>query len=218
VSDDQQVSSQSALATPPARVGDGRPTTRNQFLARAVGLGGALGGVGALSGALAGSAVSSGSPAGDITILNFALFLEYIEEGFYREATRRGKLTGDLAAYARTVYAHEQAHVDFLQKALGAKARKRPQLQFGSATSDARAFTKAAVTLEDTVVAAYNGQAANLTSGALGAAARIVSVEARHAAWIRAIAGLPPALHATDPLDSAAKVLATIRQTGFVKS
>jgi hypothetical protein len=199
-------------------VGDGPSTTRNRFLARAVGLGGALGGVGALSGALAGGAVSSGSPAGDITILNLALFLEYIEEGFYGEATQRGKLPGDLAGYARTVHAHEQAHVAFLQKALGAKARKRPKLQFGSATTDPRAFTKAAIRLEDTVVGAYNGQAANLTPGALGAAAKIVSVEARHAAWIRAIAGLSPALHATDPLESAADVLATIRQTGFVKS
>ena len=39
--------------------------------------------------------------------------------------------------------------------------------------------------------AAYNGQAANVTPNAFAAAARIVSVEARHAAWVRTIAGRP---------------------------
>ena len=44
--------------------------------------------------------------------------------------------------------------------------------------------------LEDTAVAAYNGQAANHeTKPTLKAAATIVSVEARHAAWIRDIVG-----------------------------
>ena len=62
-----------------------------------------------------------------------------------------------------------------------------------------RAFTAAAVKLEDLAVATYNGQAVNLTPASLKAAARIVSVEARHAAWIRSIAGDVPATEATDP-------------------
>jgi hypothetical protein len=218
VFDAPQDYSQSGSANLSPRSGDGRGATRNQFLARGVGIGGALVGFGALSGPLASGAASRGSPAGDVTILNFALFLEYIEEALYKEAVERGKLPGELAEYARTVYAHEQAHVAFIQKALGAKARKPPRLRFGVASTNPQAFTTAAITLEDTIVAAYNGQAVNLTTGALAAAARIASVEARHAAWIRAIAGLPPALHATDRLESAAIVLATIRRTGFVTS
>ena len=218
MSDAWKSGSRFAARGPQAPREDGRSATRRDILLRAAGLAGALAGVGAASGALAGGAAPSGSPAGDSTILNFALWLEYIEAGFYGEAVGKGKLPADLAGYARTVYAHEQAHVAFLKQALGAKARVRPRMTFGSATTDPGAFTEAAITLEDTVVAAYNGQAANLTSGALAAAARIVSVEARHAAWIRAIAGLPPALHATDPLSSAAQVLATIRKTGFVKA
>lgn len=55
------------------------------------------------------------------------------------------------------------------------------------------------MTLEDLAVATYNGQAVNLTPASLKAAARIVSVEGRHAAWIRSIVGDVPATEATDP-------------------
>ena len=50
-------------------------------------------------------------------------------------------------------------------------------------------FEPTALKLEDLGVAAYNAQAPNLTKAALAAAARIVSVEARHAAWIRDVRG-----------------------------
>ena len=54
-------------------------------------------------------------------------------------------------------------------------------------------FLDAATLLENTGVAAYNGQAANLTKKSLAAAAAIVSVEGRHAAWISSLAGRDPA-------------------------
>jgi len=72
--------------------------------------------------------------------------------------------------------------------------------------------------LEDTGVAAYNGQATNLTRGALAIAAKIVSVEGRHAAWIRTIAGKSPAADATDPALTEAQALAALRKTGFLRS
>ena len=53
--------------------------------------------------------------------------------------------------------------------------------------------------LEDLAVATYNGQAVNLTPASLKAAARIVSVEARHAAWIRSIVGEVPATRGDGP-------------------
>ena len=112
---------------------------------------------------------------------------------------REGALRGELREYVNVVGAHEQQHVSFLKTALGAKARGKPRLAFGRSTTDPDAFVAAAVALEDTSVAAYNGQATNLTNATLTAAAKIVSVEARHAAWIRAIAGKPPAADATDP-------------------
>ena len=71
--------------------------------------------------------------------------------------------------------------------------------------------------LENTGVAAYNGQAANLTKKSLAAAAAIVSVEGRHAAWASALAGRDPAPRAADLGATADAVAATLERTGFVQ-
>ena len=163
-------------------------------------------------------AISSPSPAQDQKILNFALELEYIEAGFYAEAFAKRKLKGELLEYVSTVRHHEREHVAFLKGVLGSNARKKPDLDFGDATSDPEMFTAATIALEETVIAAYNGQAVNLTKGTLAKAATIVSVEARHAGWIRAIAGRDPAPDATDTPKTAAEVQAEVNRTGFVKS
>ena len=163
-------------------------------------------------------ATSAPSPAQDARILNLVLLLEYVESAFYAEALAKGRLRGELRTFASVVGGHEAQHVAFLKKALGSGARKRPRLAFGKAATDPDAFVRAAVRLEDTSVAAYNGQATNLTTGTLAAAAKIVSVEARHAAWIRAIAGELPAPDPTDAPKSAAEVVAALRNLGFIKS
>ena len=72
------------------------------------------------------------------------------------------------------------------------------------------------MTLEDVAVAAYNGQAANLTKGALQAAATIISVDARHAAWIRSIIGESPAADAVDAPLTAEEATATLDESGFL--
>ena len=59
-------------------------------------------------------------------------------------------------------------------------------------------FIPTAISLESTSLGVYNGQAVKLTPKALAAAARVVSVEARHAAWARALAGKDPAPDAVD--------------------
>lgn len=190
---------------------------RNELVARALVAGGVLAGGGALVAALPRLAISAPSAGLDRKILNFALLLEYVEAGFYAEAFAKGKLKGDLLDYVSVVRDHERAHVAFLKSALGSNARKEPDLDFGDATSDPKRFTAAAIALEETVVAAYNGQAANLTKPTLAQAARIVSVEARHAGWIRAIAGRNPAPDATDTPLTAAEVQAAVDRTGFVR-
>jgi rubrerythrin len=189
---------------------------RNELLARALVAGGVLAGGGALVAALPRLAASAPSAAQDRKILNFALLLEYVEAGFYEEAFANGKLKGDLGQYVSVVRDHERQHLAFLKKALGNSARQEPKLDFGDATSDPKQFTDAAIALEEIVVGAYNGQAANLTKPTLAQAARIVSVEARHAGWIRAIAGKNPAPDATDSPRTAAQVQAALDQTGFV--
>jgi Ferritin-like domain len=71
--------------------------------------------------------------------------------------------------------------------------------------------------LEDLGVAALDGQAASLTKLSLASVATIVSVEARHAAWIRDLLGELPAPSASNPAQTAAQVRAAIRRTGFAK-
>lgn len=157
------------------------------------------------------------SPQQDIEILNFALLLEQIQAAFYAEGVRRAAFGGELGEFVRIVADHERAHVEDLTKRLGSAARTPPRFDFSGMPDDAAQFAAVAIMLEDTGVAAYNGQAPNLTRGALAAAARIISVDARHAAWIRSILGRVPASQATDPPRPVDAVLADIRRTGLVK-
>jgi ferritin-like protein len=195
----------------------GATASREEVIKRGIGVGGAVLGGGALIAGLPRLASSAPSPAQDARVLNFILLIEEMEAALYAEALDRGRLRGELRRFAQIVGAHERAHVRFIRSALGPKARRRPALDFGSATSDADEFTAAAITLEDTGVAAYNGQAANLTTGGLLTAARIVSVEARHAAWIRDIAGRPPAAEPTDAAMSERQVRDVLAKTGFLR-
>jgi hypothetical protein len=199
---------------------DGAFPPREGFQSRARLLRWAIVGGGALAGGAAGvsglpqptSAVTS--PEQDRHVLNLVLALAYTEAAFYREALERGALKGELEEFAKIVAQHEQSHVDFLKQALGSAADPAPRHDFGDKTGDANAFAAAAVTLEDLAVATYDGQGANLTTAALQAAARIVSVEARHAAWIRSILGRVPAEETTDTGISEAETRAQLRDFG----
>lgn len=166
----------------------------------------------------AAAAAAAPSPAQDRAIFNFALLLEYLQSAFYTEAVKQGALTGDVRSFAEVVSKHEQAHVAYLRKALGSHARPRPQFEFGDATRSEPAFLKAAVLLENTGVLAYNGQAANLTKPALAAAAEIVSVEGRHAAWVSALAGDAPAPHAADVGEPSSEVVSALQSLGFLRT
>lgn len=162
-------------------------------------------------------ALGSGSKAGDVEILNFALQLEELQAAFYTQALLHANLTGALAQYARVVGRHEREHVAFLRKTLGAAARPAPAFDFGDAVTDANKFGPAARMLEDLAVAAFDGQAAGLTKPSLAAVATIVSVEARHAAWIRDVLGELPAPAPSNPSVTAAQATAAVRRTGFLK-
>jgi hypothetical protein len=195
-----------------------RASTRAQALRAAV-AGGAAVGLGAVAGGWLRpqSTVGKASPAQDVEILNFLLVLEEAQAAFYDAALRGGALQGDLLAFARIVAPQEREHAEFLRGKLGAQAGARPRLDFRRATSDPGRFSAAAIDLEEATAAAYIGQGANLTRGMVADAARIVAVEARHAAWIRDLAGADPAPRAADPPRSAGDVLGELRQKGFVR-
>jgi hypothetical protein len=172
---------------------------------------------GILVGGIGAQALGSGSRLGDVAILNFALEMEELQAALYAQALQHAGLTGELAQYARIVGAHERAHVAFLRQTLGSRAKPAPAFDFGDAITNSDRFAATARTLEDLGVAALDGQAGNLTKPSLAAVATIVSVEARHAAWIRDLLGELPAPTAANPAQTAAQVTAAIRRTGFVK-
>lgn len=185
----------------------------------------AAGGAGATAAALGGlvaagseTARSAPSASQDAEVLAFILGVERIEAGFYAATARTGALTGELAEYVEIVGGHEREHVTFLEQALGSAAPKASPFtaDVAAVAGDPQRFIRTAAALEDAVVAAYNGQAANLRPETLAKAATIVSVEARHAAWIRDIGGLPPAENTTDEPLTSDGVRAALRRVGLL--
>ncbi len=185
-------------------------TTRAGFFRRA-----ALGSAALLAASTTPASAAIGKR--DEAILNYALTLEYVQDSFYSEVERLGTLSGALEKQAKTVAAHERAHVKAFREVLGSRAVKRPRFDFRGATEDADSFRKTAVAFEDLAVAAYKGQAPLIQSRAyLVPALAIHSVEARHAAWIRRLAGEVPAADAFDEPRSAKSTLAIVADTHFV--
>jgi hypothetical protein len=191
--------------------------TRAAVLRRALAGGGTVVAGGVLLGGLTGVATSAPSQEQDVEVLNFILGLERLEVAFYAEARRGGGLQDELAEFAEVVEGHERAHVAFLERALGDRADPSPAFELADTASDPSRFVGAAAALEDALVAAYNGQAANLTPGRLRAAARIASVEARHAGWVRAIAGRNPAPDPTGTVRDVDGVRRVLRREDLVR-
>ena len=86
-----------------------------------------------------------------------------------------------------------------------------------------RRFLRTAKVLEDTGVAAYQGQAPLIHQNAvLAPAGAILAVEARHASWVRDLlyAGksVKPAPEAFSTPMSMSQVLSAVKKTGFIKS
>ncbi len=189
-----------------------QPATRSEFLRR-------VGGVGAIAlGTLAvGAGRATAATKSDVAILNFALALEYLQASFYTEAERLGTLHGSLAEQAHVVGAHERAHVAAFRAVLGSAAIKEPRFDFHGVTAVPQSFRATAVAFEDLAVAAYKGQAPRIKSRSyLAAAIGIHSVEARHAAWIRRLAGYLPAPNAFDAPVDASRAVQIVNSTHFV--
>ncbi len=89
---------------------------------------------------------------------------------------------------------------------------KKPKFDFKDTVTDQAKFQQTAIVLEDTGVSAYQGQAHRIKQTAvLWAAASVLAVEARHAAWIRNIVGQPPAPADFDKAASMSKVLKAVK-------
>ena len=170
-----------------------------------------------LLGALAAPEQGRAAASSDTAILNFALTLEYLQASFYTETERIGAVAGELARVPKQLGSVERAHVTALKTVLGRAAVQRPSFDFRGTTEDQAKFLKTAVAFEDLGTAAYKGQATRVKSPALLAAAvSIHSVEARHAAWMRYLAGFTPAASAFDEGKPASEVREIVASTRFI--
>ncbi len=188
-------------------------STRADFL-RATVIGGA-----AMLAALA-SPVEAAGEIGDVAILNFGLRFERLQATFYTQADEMGTIASMSAAkrsWARTLGAHERAHVKIIKQVLGPKAEGRPSFDFGKANETDAAFTKTAVAMEDLTVALLSGVTPQVHDrGLVSALFSLLTVEARHAAWARHIVASAPAPRAFDEPMTLHQVQGAIARTRFV--
>jgi rubrerythrin len=180
--------------------------------------GAALGGAAMLAAVAAPTA--SAAEVNDVDILRFGLRFERLQATFYTQAEELGTIASMPDAkrrWARTLGAHERAHVKILKQVLGKKAEGPPTFDFGEANETGRAFTRTAVAMEDLTVALLGGVTPRIQNRRLTAALfGLLTVEARHAAWARHLAGALPAPEAFDEPRSLASVRDAVARTRFV--
>ncbi len=150
---------------------------------------------------------------GNLSILQYAYGLEQLEAAFYAKV-KASTVVGFSAAekaYFDQVAAHEAIHRDFFKAAIINVAKGTPIIDLtpnfaGIDFTNRASVLGAAKVFEDLGVAAYNG-AGKLITGTdatsmayLVLAGKIVSVEARHAAYVRNLV-LPGSFAADDQVD-----------------
>ena len=130
---------------------------------------------------------------GDGGIVNYALFLEYIEGDFYDRAVKGDEVPARMKEFFRQVRQNEAEHrnaLDHIADQLG-RPLQQPKTRFESVfRRGPQAVLRFAATLENLGSAAYLGQADRIVDRQLLASAlSIHSVEARQAAAFNELAG-----------------------------
>jgi rubrerythrin len=129
------------------------------------------------------STSSSAAMSSDLTIVNYALTLEYLESQFYSKVAAASLFNGKTLSLLKTFGAEEAEHVAALKavaEKLGTPAEE-PTGKFP--LENATQVAKLAYTVENLGASAYLGQAPKIQSAeVLAAALSIHTVEARHAA------------------------------------
>jgi hypothetical protein len=191
-------------------------STRRDFLWK-----GAIGGAGFLTALATPAWAKTPAPSkkNDTLILRFGLTFEHLQAQFYTEGLRIGGFTAETKRWARVIGAHERAHVQIIRHALGAKAIPSPFFNYHGVTEDELAFTKTAVAMEDLTTALLIGVMPVMESPALSAALfSLLTVEARHAAWVRHDRGLLPVASPFDEPKSITEVNRLVASTHFMRS
>jgi len=127
--------------------------------------------------------------SGDIGILNYAYALEQLEAAFYTQvvASPYSGISATEQARLTDIRDHEIAHREFFKAALGTAAIPALEVDFSAINFGSRdSVLGTAKAFEDLGVSAYNGAGQLIVSADyLLLAGKIVSVEARHAGYIR---------------------------------
>jgi rubrerythrin len=164
-------------------------------------------------------AFADGLPQQVVDVLNYALTLEHFEDSFYRAANRTdGLIPAKYRELFREIGQHETGHVALLSGVLGSAAIKPPKFDFTAGGkypdvfSNFKTFSTLSSTIEDTGVAAFKGQIANLAgTPVLQTALQIHSVEARHAGSVRVLVGKSGSDGAFDKPMSKSEVLEAVK-------
>ena len=131
----------------------------------------------------------------DLKVLNYALTLEFLEADFYEQVIASGLVKdAKVVSIAKKFGSTEQEHVDALIatiKKLGGKPVDAPKTNFQPTLDKGlKAVLETAADVENLGAAAYLGQAGNIKSKeVLAAALAIHTVEARHAAALNILVG-----------------------------
>jgi hypothetical protein len=191
--------------------------SRADFLRKAV-----VGGPALLAALAAPPGVAGTSKRNDTKIFQYALNFEYLQATFYTEAERAGtvgRMEARKAVWARTLGAHERAHVKIIEEVLGEAAPKKPFFNFRGNTESEAEFTRTAVAMEDLTTALLTGVTPALHSrGLVAAAFSLLTVEARHAAWARHLAGIVPVTGAFDRAKTVEQVDRLVASTHFIST
>lgn len=139
---------------------------------------------------------TANSTPDDVTILQYALTLEHLEDNFYHQGLAKYSASDfSSAGLDRSKYeliaSHEATHVAFLTTAIGSKAVKACTYKFPD--TDAKSFAAVAAVLESVGQSAYLGAAQFIKDkGYLTAAAAILTVESNHYSAARDQIGVNP--------------------------
>jgi hypothetical protein len=126
---------------------------------------------------------SSSASSGDLGIVNYALTLEYLESQFYAKVIKSGLFHGKDLAVIKDFAGDENQHVVALKKVAMSMGTPAAEPMGKFPIHNAAQVTALAASVENLGASAYLGQAGNIKSKEiLAAALAIHSIEARHAA------------------------------------
>lgn len=177
------------------RMGTGAAATGLAAFIAACGSSGSSSSSTASSSAAAATTTSSMSsdPSGDLAIVNYALTLEYLESQFYAKVIKSGLFHGKNLSVIKTFGAEETQHVLALKKVASSLGTAVAEPTGKFPIHSAPQVTKLAGVVENLGAAAYLGQAGNIQSPEiLAAALSIHTIEARHAATLNLVLMMDP--------------------------